>query len=165
METPDTAVILEGTADSTTDIVSISWVNDRGGEGGASGTASWKSDSIPLQPGENKITITAKDRSGATASVTVVINKDSGASGSVTLSWEAPTTREDGTPLTNLAGFRIQYGRMSKIYDYEIDIDNPGLQTYVVENLKPGKWYFAAIAYDSNGLESNLSSQVSRVVP
>jgi hypothetical protein len=90
----------------------------------------------------------------------VVIIREGGASGSVTLSWAAPTTREDGTPLTDLAGYYIRYGRMSKIYDEEIKIENPGIVTYVVESLHPGKWYFVASAYDSSGQESDLSNEV-----
>ena len=164
METPDASVILEGTAESNNGIVSVSWVNNRGGQGQASGSASWKTGGIPLKPGNNSVTITVKDGSGVTASHTVVINRESGEPGSVTLSWTAPTTREDGSALTNLAGYRIRYGRMSGIYDYEINIDNPGTLTYVVEDLKPGAWFFVASAYDSSGLESNFSNEVKIVV-
>lgn len=165
METPDVAVILEGTAFSAAPIVSVSWSTTKGDKGTASGTESWKSGSIPLATGENQITVTATDSAGESASKTITIHRDSGAVGSVTLSWEPPTTREDGSPLTNLAGYRIKYGRMSKIYDYEIEIDNPGLSTYVVENLKPGKWHFVATAYDTAGLESDFSAEASLVLP
>lgn len=165
METPDDSVILAGTAESNHEIESVSWTNDRGGQGNSSGSTNWKTSAIPLQPGNNKITITARDSSGASAWRSVLVKKDSGATGSITLSWEAPTTREDGSPLTDLSGYRIRYGRMSEIYDYEIEIDNPGVVTYVVENLRPGKWYFAASAYDSSGLESDLSNEAAKVVP
>jgi hypothetical protein len=165
METPDKSVVLEGTAKSNNAIASVFWRNNRGGQGAASGTALWKTGAIPLELGKNSITITARDSTGATAKRTVVIKRDSSATGSVTLAWEAPTTREDGSALTNLAGYRIKYGRMSKTYDYEIDIDNPGILTYVVENLRPGNWHFVASAYDSTGLESNFSNEVVRVIP
>lgn len=165
METPDDSVILGGTADSNHQIESVTWANDRGGQGNSSGGNSWKTSAIALQPGNNKITITAKDSSGASAWRSVLVKKDSGATGSITLSWEAPTTREDGSPLTDLSGYRIRYGRMSEIYDYEIEIDNPGIVTYVVEHLRPGKWYFVASAYDSSGLESDMSNEAAKVVP
>jgi hypothetical protein len=160
LETPDETVTLTGTAESNAEVVSVSWKNDRGGEGDASGGEFWKTGTIPLKMGENSITITAKDSAGETASRIVVIVREGGGSGSVTLSWTAPTTREDGTPLTDLAGYYIRYGRMSKIYDEQIKIENPGIVTYVVEDLRPGKWYFVASAYDSSGQESNLSNQV-----
>jgi hypothetical protein len=165
METPDDSVILEGTAESDFEIVEVSWSNDRGGQGNSSGNSSWKTSAVPLQPGDNTITITARDSSGAAATHEILVRKDSGATGSITLSWEAPTTREDGSPLTDLSGYRIRYGRMSEIYDYEIEIDNPGILTYVIEGLKPGKWHFVASAYDSSGLESDLSNEAAKVIP
>ena len=76
----------------------------------------------------------------------------------------APTARTDGSPLTNLAGYIVFYGRMSGIYDYQIDISNPGILTYVVENLVSGDWYFALTAYDSQGIESDRSNEVLREI-
>jgi hypothetical protein len=90
--------------------------------------------------------------------------RESDEKASTTLSWTAPAFREDGTPLTDLAGYRLKYGRLSGIYDYEIDIDNPGIVTYVVENLDLGTWYFVASAYDSNNIESHISNQVTRTL-
>jgi hypothetical protein len=165
METPDENVVLQGTATSNYTIVSVSWVNDRGSEGEASGSTSWTTGGIPLGFGDNTITITAEDSSGATASRTVLIKRESGGTGSVTLSWTAPTTREDGTSLTNLAGYYIRYGRMSGVYDYEIKVDNPGVTTYLVEGLQSGTWYFVLSAYDGDGLESNASNEVVKEVP
>ena len=164
LETPDETVTLAGTADSNTEVVSVSWTNDQGGEGEASGGETWNTGTIPLEIGENTITISAKNRAGETGSRTVMIIRE-GEAGSVTLTLTAPTTREDGTPLTDLAGYYIRYGRMSEIYDEEIKIENPGVVTYVVESLSSGTWYFVASAYDSTGLESNLSNEVSRKVP
>ncbi len=33
--------------------------------------------------------------------------------GTITLAWDAPTTNTDGTPLTDLAGYKIYYGPTS----------------------------------------------------
>ena len=87
-----------------------------------------------------------------------------GQTGSATLSWAAPTTRTDSSPLTNLAGYKIYYRRMSGICEYQIDINNPGIVTYVVENLVSGDWYFTMTAYDFEGLESDRSNEVLRVI-
>jgi len=164
LDTADTAVSLTGNANSDMGIFKVSWVNDRGGEGVANGTDSWQTASIALELGENKITVTAEDTAGATTSRSIVVNRESGQTGSVALSWAAPTTRTDGSPLTNLAGYKIFYGRMSGIYDYQIDINNPGILTYVIENLVSGNWYFALTAYDSKGLESDRSNEVLRQI-
>ncbi len=82
--------------------------------------------------------------------------------GSATLTWIAPTNRTDNTPLTNLAGFNINYGQTSGDYGNKIALNNPGITTYVVDNLSSGTWYFVVTALDANGLESNPSNQGSK---
>ena len=53
---------------------------------------------------------------------------------------------------------------MSSIYDYQIDINNPGSLTYLIENLVSGDWYFALAADDSQGLESDHSNEAIRKI-
>ena len=160
MDTSDPAVRLAGNADSDMGIFKVSWANNRGGQGVANGTDSWQTASIALVLGENVITVTAEDTAGATTSRSIVVNRESGQTGSAALSWTAPTASTDGSPLTDLAGYTVFYGRMSGIYDYQIDINNPGILTYVVEDLASGDWYFALTAYDSQGLESDRSNEL-----
>lgn len=162
LDTPDSAVSLAGTASGDLGIAKVSWLNDRGGEGIADGTESWQTGEIPLELGDNMVTVTAEDTSGAKTDRRIRIKRESGKKGSATLSWTAPTTRVDGSPLTNLAGYKIFYGRMAGVYDYEIVIDNPGVATYVVEDLVSGDWYFTVDAYDADGLESDRSNEVVR---
>ena len=164
MDTTDPTVSLAGTASSDVGIFQVGWINDRGGEGVANGTESWQIASIALELGENRITVIAEDTAGATTSRSIVVNRESGQAGAVSLSWTAPTARTDGSPLTNLSGYKIFYGRMSGIYDYQIDINNPGILTYVIENLVSGNWYFAMSAYDSAGVESDRSNEVLRQI-
>jgi hypothetical protein len=86
-------------------------------------------------------------------------------SGSVTLTWQPPTENADGSPLTDLSGYNIYVGMTSNTYDYmEIRLDNPGLTAYVVDNLDPGTYYFAATAFNSLGIESAFSGEVARTV-
>lgn len=164
VDTTDSAVTLAGHASSDMGIFKVAWINDRGGAGVANGTDSWQIASISLKLGENRITVTAEDTAGATNSRSIVVNRESGQAGSVTLSWTAPTSRTDGSPLTDLAGYKIYYGRMSGVYDYQIDIKNPGITTYLVENLVSGNWYFALAAYDSASIESDRSNEVLRQI-
>ena len=84
--------------------------------------------------------------------------------GSATLSWVAPTLRVDGTPLGNLAGYRIRYGTAPGSYTQQLQIPNPGITSCVIENLPAGTYYFVAIAYDSGGLESEHSAVVSKTI-
>jgi len=85
--------------------------------------------------------------------------------GSVTLSWTPPATREDGSPLTDLAGYHLFYGQSSREYTEDIRIDNPGVTSYTIENLNSGDWYFAMKSVDSSGLESDYSAEARRTVP
>jgi hypothetical protein len=86
-------------------------------------------------------------------------------SGSVTLTWQPPTNNADGTPLMDLSGYNIYVGTDSNSYDLrEIRVDNPGLSTFVVENLEPGTYYFAATAFNSSGVESYFSEEIVRTV-
>ena len=85
--------------------------------------------------------------------------------GSVTVSWTPPTQNTDGTALTNLAGYRLYWGRQPTNYTNSIGIMNPGISAYVVENLASGTYYFAATAINSSGVESDPSPGVTAVVP
>lgn len=86
------------------------------------------------------------------------------ATGSATLSWTPPTQNTDGSALTNLAGYRIHYGTNSSALSQTVQIANPGLASFVVENLAPAKWYFAVKAYNSGGVESSLSNLASKTI-
>jgi hypothetical protein len=164
MDTTDAAVDLAGSANSTNGILQVTWANNRGDEGVADGTDSWVISGVDLALGENTITVTAEDIAGDTTSKSLTVNRESGESGSATLSWTPPTSRVDGSALMNLAGYRIYYGRMPGIYDYEIDVDSAGSSTYVVEDLVSGDWFFAVAAYDADGLESERSNEVLREI-
>jgi hypothetical protein len=93
-----------------------------------------------------------------------ISNPPTASSGNVTINWDPPTQNTNGSPLTNLAGFKIHYGTASQKYTQTITVSNPGLVTYVIANLSPGKYYFAVTAYSAAGTESPLSSEVSTKV-
>ena len=85
------------------------------------------------------------------------------ANGSATLSWTAPTLNEDGTALTDLAGYKIYYGTSSGTYTVEIPVD-VGTTTLVVENLTPDTYYFAGTAINSSDVESRFSDEAVKSV-
>ncbi|WP_405241479.1 putative Ig domain-containing protein [Lentisalinibacter salinarum] len=86
------------------------------------------------------------------------------AMGSVTLSWSPPTENTDGTALTDLAGYRIYWGTTSGSYPNSVTIDNPGVTTYVVENLVPDTYEFVATSYNTSGVESDYSAPATKTV-
>ena len=84
--------------------------------------------------------------------------------GTITLAWDAPTTNTDGTPLTDLAGYKIYYGPTSGSYTNTLDVGN--VTTSVVNNLTDGlTYYFTVSAYNSAGVESSFSNEVSKTLP
>lgn len=84
--------------------------------------------------------------------------------GIATLSWEAPTTTTQGSQLTDLAGYRIYYGINRSDLSGTVQLNSVGLQTYVLDNLGQGTWYFAIRAVTSMGVESPLSNVVSKTI-
>jgi hypothetical protein len=83
--------------------------------------------------------------------------------GSATLSWTPPTQNTDGSPLTDLSGYKIYYGNESGNYQTTIQIDNPGITIFVVEYLTPNTYYFVLAAVKS-GVESDFSNEASKRV-
>ncbi len=83
-----------------------------------------------------------------------------GAVGAVTLNWYPPTENQDGSPLLDLSGYYIYVGTSSNSYEHKIRLDNPGLTSYVVENLNAGTYFIAATAFNSSGVESQFSGEI-----
>ena len=104
------------------------------------------------------ISISAKDSQYSVSlpafSVTVVAPTP----GSATVRWTPPKTNLDGTPITNLAGFRIVYGQSASDLSKSVSIPNPAITSASIEGLSTGTWYFAVKAYTTSSVESDLSS-------
>jgi ABC-type oligopeptide transport system substrate-binding subunit len=84
------------------------------------------------------------------------------ATGSATLSWSAPTTNADGTPLTSLGGYKVYYGTTPGVYA-SIIVGNA--TSYSFHDLLRGKtYYFTVTAYDASGNESDYSAVVSKSI-
>jgi hypothetical protein len=86
------------------------------------------------------------------------------ATGSATLSWTAPTHNTDGTPVTDLAGYRILYGTSASAMTTTITVANAAETSYVVGGLAAGTYYFAVVAYNSAGMDSSKSNVGSKTI-
>jgi hypothetical protein len=79
---------------------------------------------------------------------------------SATVFWDAPTENADGTPLSDLEGYRVYYGTSTLDYSQNIDVGN--VTMYMISDLVPEvTYYFAVTAYDTSGNESDFSNEVS----
>src|SRR5437588_11967925 len=76
---------------------------------------------------------------------------------SVTLVWNP-------SPGTNVAGYNVYYGVASRTYTNKVNVGNATNAT--VSGLIEGTtYYFAVTAYDTYGLESDYSNEMSYTVP
>jgi hypothetical protein len=112
----------------------------------------------------DEIVLSVSDGTNKSSLPAFSVTVTQGALGSMTLSWTAPSENTDGTALTDLAGYRIYYGRSEGIYPNSVVIDNIGLATVVVDNLLPGTYFVVSTAINAQGYESTYSNIVERVV-
>jgi hypothetical protein len=97
----------------------------------------------------------------------VAFSADGSRSGSATHSFHVSeeTTTEvsllwDQNTEPDLAGYKVYYGLSSRNYDSSVDVGNQ--TTCTLTNLDPGTtYYIAATAYNTQGLESDFSNEVS----
>jgi hypothetical protein len=75
-----------------------------------------------------------------------------------------PTENNDGSALTNLAGYTVYYGTSPSNLTQSVKVTNPGLSAYTVTNLSSGTWYFAVTSYSSTGVESTRTGTVSTTI-
>jgi hypothetical protein len=93
----------------------------------------------------------------ALASVTIeVLDK--------TLRWQAPTENVDGSPLTDLAGYRVHWGTASRSYGSQVTLNDPTVTEWEAD-IPPGSYFFALTAFDVDGSESGYSNEVTKTIP
>jgi hypothetical protein len=84
--------------------------------------------------------------------------------GAATVSWSPPTSFEDGTPIANLAGYRVVYGQSSTELSQSVSIPDPAITSTSIEGLTRGTWYFAVKAYTTASVESDLSNVAYKTI-
>jgi hypothetical protein len=111
------------------------------------------------------ITIRVTDGTATTSLAAFAVAVTQVGAGTATVSWSAPLLNTDGSTLTDLAGYHIVYGTTPTSLSQQIDVQNIGITSYVIGNLGSGTYYFAVKAYNTPGLESDLSNVVSKTFP
>ena len=78
-------------------------------------------------------------------------------SATIALQWNPPTVNSDGSPLLDLAHYRLYYGYTPRNYNFHIDTNKSGAS---VSGLSASSnYYFAVTAINSNNVESDFSNE------
>jgi hypothetical protein len=107
--------------------------------------------------GTTTVSATSGSISGS-ASITVT----PAATGSIALAWDAATTYSDGSPITDLAGYKLYYGTTAGSYTSSVDVGN--VTTYTLTQLPAGTYYVVVTVRNTSGSESPHSNQVSKTI-
>lgn len=114
----------------------------------------------------NNIIISVSDGRASASLTAFAISVAPTSNGNATLNWTPPTERTDGSALgSGLAGYEIHYGQEAKSYSSIRKINNPGLSSYIVDNLSSGTWYFSILAVDTDGQKSVFSNEGQITIP
>ncbi len=84
----------------------------------------------------------------------------------ITLSWVAPAEREDNSAisLSEIAGYKIYYDTVQGSYNNSIDINDGTAVGHTFTGFPTGTYYFVITTQDTEGRESQLSSEVIIVI-
>jgi len=110
------------------------------------------------------ITITVADAAHQAVTTPFSITVLDGGTGLASLEWETPPSKVDGSPLDDLGGYRIIYGRSADDLDRSVLINSPSVNTYEFRSLPSGIWYFAVIAVNASGLEGPPSTAAMKSI-
>jgi len=153
------------TADANKDKLSFSirnapdWAKFNTASGGLSGTPT----AADVGTYANiQISVSDGKASAVLPAFAIAVNQMS--AGNAALDWMPPTENTDGSALMNLAGYNVHYGTSPDALTQVDKLTNPGLTSYVVDNLSAGTWYFAISSYATNGSESQNSGVVSTTI-
>ncbi len=103
--TANIAIAMAGTASDDQAVTQVTWTNNRGGSGTATGTTSWGISEVPLFVGVNIVTITARDAAGNTATDVLTVTRTDSAPPTLTItSPAAGATHATSQTVMSLAG-------------------------------------------------------------
>src|SRR5688572_13571054 len=109
------------------------------------------------QPGDlgayEDIVLTVTDGHTTASIGPFLISVNPQAAASVTVAWDRPMAKVNGSPLDDLGGFRILYGRSEEDLDRSVLVMNPDITSYRFEAIEAGVWYFTVVAVSASGLE------------
>ena len=136
------------------------WLAINGNTGQLSGTA-------PAGSGGNHgpIVVTVSDgKASASLPAFTISVAPPPVSSKAELNWTAPTQNEDGSALTNLAGYKVRYGQALGALDKVLDVPSAATTRVIIDGLTAGTWYFTVASYTNTGVESAPTGAVSKTI-
>jgi hypothetical protein len=110
------------------------------------------------------IVITVSDATHTAKTAEFEITVLSAATGIASLQWEVPSAKVNGSPLDDLAGYHILFGRSPEDLDHSVFVDGASVTTHEITALDQGVWYFAVAAVNANGLEGPPSTAAMKSI-
>lgn len=162
---------LAGVAADNVGVAQVTWSNNRGGSGTASGTGNWSVPAIALQGGLNVITVTASDNAGNTASASLTVTFNAGDTTAPVVQITLPTTAPEFSTganrvmLSGTAADNVGVTRVSWANNRGGSGTAVGLRSWSVNvSLKPGANVYTVTARDAAGNTSTDIVTIYRVV-
>ena len=108
---------------------------------------------------ENLI-VSSVDGTTHTVIITIVGVNEANSTATVSLSWVAPSTREDNQAisLADIDGYNVYYGTTSGQYPNKVTINDGTATGYTFSNFPAGTHYFVVTTVDTDGRESQYST-------
>jgi hypothetical protein len=110
------------------------------------------------------IVISASDGSSSASLDAFAIDVTPGNTESATLTWVAPSLNTDGTPVTELAGYRIYYGTSASALTQTVALSGANTTSYQFTGLTHGTYYFAVSAFNAMGVDSARSNVATKTI-
>ncbi len=136
---------------------SISNIPSWGSFDSTTGTLSGSPDNGDVGP-HSGISISVSDGSTSSSITAFTINVTEVGDLSVTLNWNPPTLKADGSTLDDLASYKFYYGFQPDTMTNSIYVDSPGISSYTIDNLTSHTYYFSITAVNGIGAESQFSN-------
>lgn len=125
-------------------------------------------DSTSADLGNYNVTVSNGSQSIRSRTISLTNTAPSTSLSSISLTWDIPTAREDGSPLSmgEIKGYTLAYGYQANRLEQQRFIDGANTQRYQLSNLKEGTLYLRIATVDSDNITGSFSKTISvRVQP
>ena len=110
------------------------------------------------------IVISVSDGTASVSLPAFAITVNAATPGTAELTWSRPTKNQDGSTLSDLAGYKIRYGLSASSLTQIVDIAGAAITSAEVGGLSPGTWFFSIASYNSAGVESAPTGTVNLTI-